>query len=92
MGNTLAMESREVWYTPAHHLGFWAVKLRRREAERDALQLLQANPAESPALGTLVQEETTVTAIDGDMSQTERVVRTPLSPTPGRQMGFDFAL
>lgn len=92
VGNTLAMESREVWYTPAHHLGFWAVKLRRRETERDALQLLQGNPAESSALVTLVQEEATVTAMDGDMNQAEREVRTPVSPTPRRQMGFDFAL
>lgn len=29
VGNTLAMEEREHWYTPAHMLGFWDGKLRR---------------------------------------------------------------
>ena len=29
VGNTLTLEVREVWYTPAHHLGFWENKLRR---------------------------------------------------------------
>lgn len=29
IGNTLALEQREVWHTPWHHLGFWDVKLRR---------------------------------------------------------------
>lgn len=32
VGNTLTLETREVWHTPAHHLGFWDVKLRRRAA------------------------------------------------------------
>lgn len=30
VGNTLSWEIREVWYTPAHHLGFWKYRLRRR--------------------------------------------------------------
>lgn len=29
VGNTLAMEAREVWYTPAHYLGFWHHRLER---------------------------------------------------------------
>jgi len=30
VGNTLTCEQREVWYTPAHHIGFWNTKLRKR--------------------------------------------------------------
>jgi hypothetical protein len=36
VGNTLALEVREAFYTPAHYLGFWGVRLRnhgRQEAE-----------------------------------------------------------
>jgi len=36
VGNTLSLELREVWHTPAHHLGFWANKLQRRNEEQDA--------------------------------------------------------
>lgn len=31
VGDTLKWEHREVWYTPAHHLGFWANRLKNRE-------------------------------------------------------------
>jgi hypothetical protein len=33
VGNTLSGETREVWYTPAHHLGFWDAKLRWRHQD-----------------------------------------------------------
>ncbi len=29
VGNTLTLETQEVWHTPAHHLGFWSSKLKR---------------------------------------------------------------
>ena len=29
VGNTLSWEIREVWYTPAHHMGFWEYRLMR---------------------------------------------------------------
>ena len=32
-GNSLAVEVREYWVTPAHVLGFWDAKLSRREKE-----------------------------------------------------------
>ena len=32
VGNTLAMETREVFYTPAHQLGFWSHRLHRHWA------------------------------------------------------------
>ena len=40
VGNTLAMEAHEVFYTPAHHLGFWGIKLRRQDDEVGAAKLL----------------------------------------------------
>lgn len=41
VGNTLSMEVREVFYTPAHYLGLWEYRLRCRESE--------SMEAESPA-------------------------------------------
>ena len=31
VGNTLTLETREVWCTPAHHLGFWDARLEQHE-------------------------------------------------------------
>lgn len=41
-GNGLTGECREQWFTPAHILGGWGARLRRREAEEGARALLQA--------------------------------------------------
>jgi hypothetical protein len=32
VGNTLTLEVREVWYTPAHYTGLWKYRLRREES------------------------------------------------------------
>ena len=40
-GNGLTGECREQWFTPAHILGGWGARLRRREAEEGARALLQ---------------------------------------------------
>ena len=44
VGDDLANEEREVFYTPAHYLGFWDVRLKResrlRAAEFEAKELL----------------------------------------------------
>lgn len=34
VGNTLTLETREVWHTPAHYMGYWASRLARRDAEK----------------------------------------------------------
>ncbi|MNL25962.1 N-6 DNA Methylase [compost metagenome] len=52
-GNGLTGECREQWFTPAHVLGGWGARLRRREAEEGARALLDA-PA--PADQVLVNE------------------------------------
>lgn len=41
-GNGLTGECREQWFTPAHILGGWGPRLRRREAEEGARSLLSA--------------------------------------------------
>lgn len=43
LGNTLAMEQREIWYTPAHILGFWVQKLHRGYALGSAADLQPIN-------------------------------------------------
>jgi hypothetical protein len=48
VGDTLANDEREVFYTPAHYLGFWDVRLKRDsrlraaelEAEHEAIEFL----------------------------------------------------
>lgn len=35
VGNTLSWDIREVWYTPAHHLGLWKYRLRREEGSTE---------------------------------------------------------
>jgi hypothetical protein len=43
LGNTLALECREVWYTPAHILGGWSYKLRQRH-RNPMLDVANDNP------------------------------------------------
>lgn len=45
VGNTLSWDIREVWYTPAHHLGFWKYRLRRRD---ESLEVDTTATAQSP--------------------------------------------
>lgn len=33
VGNSLSLDVQEIWYTPAHYMEFWNVKLQRREQE-----------------------------------------------------------
>lgn len=44
-GNGLTGECREQWFTPAHILGGWNARLRRREAEEDVRTRLQDSVA-----------------------------------------------
>ena len=54
VGNTLTLETREVWHTPAHHLGFWSNKLRQKGD--------QAPPARDEPAAIAEQELATQTA------------------------------
>lgn len=46
VGNTLTLEVREVWYTPAHHLGWWKYRLERRQG---STEVIPAPKAKEPA-------------------------------------------
>lgn len=95
VGNTLANESREVWYTPAHHLGFWNTKLKRRDAEeaaiREVAELVEpvtSGDRERREAKFAMETETT----DVALATPEPEVRFPVRPTHGPQLGFDFGL
>lgn len=51
LGNTLSLEERERWYTPAHVLGGWNFKINERNANAD-----QQN-ASKPDLGCTVKDQ-----------------------------------
>ena len=91
VGDTLACEAREVFYTPAHYLGFWRHKLRRRDAEIEAAKLITAEPDDADSQARQRREvkfemETMATATP----ETEEP--SPLPPIRGQQLGFDFEL
>lgn len=46
VGNSLSMEMREHWYTPAHILGGWSAKLALRDAEDAARALVDSAPGQ----------------------------------------------
>lgn len=50
VGNTLTLETSEVWYTPAHHLGFWDARITRREdaTKADAWQEFNQLKSDEP--------------------------------------------
>lgn len=45
VGNTLSWDIREVCYTPAHHLGLWKYRLRRKE---DSTEVAPAPKEQAP--------------------------------------------
>ena len=47
VGDTLKMEMRDVWYTPAHVMGLWSYKLKARQAVDAAKSLESAEIAEA---------------------------------------------
>lgn len=53
VGNTLSLEIREVWYTPAHHMGLWKYRLQRKNGCADVAPVDQCQP---PKLATDEQE------------------------------------
>jgi hypothetical protein len=50
LGNTLALEEREHWFTPAHILGGWSRKLRRGYALGSAMDAASAPAPELPTI------------------------------------------
>lgn len=81
VGNTLAMEVREVFYTPAHYLGLWEYRLRRRDDEEAALALMTAEVQD-------VATECVVSDVDADTQRPPiPIVRSGATST---QSQFDF--
>lgn len=56
VGNTLSWEIREVWYTPAHHLGLWKYRLRWKEGSTEVAAALSEQTPE-PAVTAPASEE-----------------------------------
>lgn len=88
-GNALSLEVWGVWSTPAHVLGGWRWKLRRRDQERreieavtDAIAIVEpAEPASESAAVCEVDDSDVVTVVERPAIQTEpaRVAALPVS-------------
>ena len=89
VGNTLAGEVREVFYTPAHRMGFWDVKLRRRAPERVAKGLV----CDAPVLAVETPEEDDDTLLVNESVTSSTPSEHQYRPVAtGQQIGFDFGL
>lgn len=62
VGNTLSLDIREVWYTPAHHMGLWKYRLRRKEGSADVAPAPKEQTPE-PAVTTPVLEESEIAPV-----------------------------
>jgi len=62
VGNTLALESREAFYTPAHYLGFWDARLRRhwedQAAQTQSLELVMNSSDQVSVVGEIGSHQT----------------------------------
>ncbi|MDG9972167.1 SAM-dependent methyltransferase [Achromobacter mucicolens] len=74
-GNGLTGECREQWFTPAHILGGWRARLRRREAEEGARALLQAPADMDEADVDQVAADSTSAEIDAPLQAIPKVIR-----------------
>jgi type I restriction-modification system DNA methylase subunit len=67
VGNTLTLEVREVWRTPAHNLGFWDAKLANRSGETKGADTGNTAPAvRSPLLAGNDQDAPKLTQLGFD--------------------------
>lgn len=55
-GNSLTLEERGVWYTPAHVMGFWSAKLNRALAPTHNERKITIQPIPAKPVGQLVLE------------------------------------
>ena len=84
VGNTLSGETREVFYTPAHYLGFWPSKLARREERHQ-----EPKSAKSPQ--PMVMASTSKTTAPFESTRTVERPKVVLSSGNTRaQAQFDF--
>jgi N-6 DNA Methylase len=95
VGDTLAGEVREVFYTPAHHLGSWESKLRRRDAEAEAAIMVASDEGIDVierARREAKFEMETMSGATVVIATSKREVRALVPPVQGGQFGFDFSL
>jgi type I restriction-modification system DNA methylase subunit len=85
VGNTLSWDIREVWYTPAHHLGGWKHRLKRRD---DSLEV-EPHAARPETAPTRAPVPETVSMDYSPQPGTEREEPTA-APVKPAQLGFDF--
>ena len=85
VGNTLTMQTREVFYTPAHYLGRWDDRLAVRRACEAMQSLFETPQAIEPAAIAATRDETSVRR---DASPAEP--KNPLMSPLGDQQQFDF--
>jgi hypothetical protein len=89
VGNTLAMEVREAFYTPAHWLGFWDAKLKRREREGRGIALTESlalDPIEKELNGLASSVVAASSSVSLALPTQNRRGEAP------RQLEFDFEL
>ena len=87
VGNTLAMETREVFYTPAHYLGRWSDRLAFRRAIEAMRSLL--TPVDTGTLVTVGDTDEASPAPSGTATTIEPIAK-PLSGASGTPTQFDF--
>lgn len=79
-GNALAVESWANWFTPAHILGGWGAKLRRKR-QHEAMETLLTMPAPG---GGEQRSETTEDPQPDDAEAAPRISATPMRPPVDR--------
>ncbi len=76
VGNSLTLETREVFYTPAHYMGLWDMRLNLRKSENLITQHRQA------------QDETDKPKIDESKLPDTNII--DIGKSADIQLGFDF--
>lgn len=83
VGNTLTLEHREVWHTPAHYLGLWSIKLKRRSADGGTIEAGEDQAAAGAEPDTQQKPQ------PAPAEQVVELDRFDLKAKP-EQLGFDF--
>ena len=84
VGNTLANEVREAFYTPAHYLGFWEVRLRNNG------RLKTEDGGDIDAANVGVREDIAQTQTTSDLETAAKPVSKTVVSSFGGLQQFDF--
>jgi hypothetical protein len=88
VGNTLALEVREAFYTPAHYLGFWGVRLRNQRQQETE----ESGDVEDYANADTVEVREDVPPLEkvSDLATVARPASMTGVPSIGGLQQFDF--